>query len=298
MSRGTLSATSDDAHRAIERASLILRLALVFPAYWIVSQAVHWREFTLREAPDALWPVAWATNFEPHVVSAAATVGSVLGLVALAVMPQFRWARVAGAVALTEYLSLRFSLGKIHHLMHGWLMVLWVCCWLPRNWTAPEVLNADGHRKVLVCFHTCQLLVAATYTLSGVGKVLGVIYQWSLGQVTLLNVDSLSRHTAARLLETPTPSVLGAWVVRHGQWLWPGALGILFLQLAAFWMARRPGLHGPLGALLIVFHALTTLVMGIDFAPAVMLCGALYLASPFHDNVARASLDRHERGSP
>lgn len=281
MPTETLKATSDNAHRATELASLILRVTLVFPAYWIVSQAIHWQEFTIREAPDLLWPVAWTSDFQPEVVGCATTLGSVLCLVSLALAPQFRWARVAGALALTEYLALRFSLGKIHHLMHGWLMVLWVCCWLPRNWTAPEVLNADERRQVLVCFHTCQLLVAVTYTLSGVGKVLGVIYQWSLGQATLLSLDSLNRHTAARSLETPTPSVLGAWVVRHGEWLWPGALGVLALQLAAVWMVRRPRLQQPLGALLIMFHALTTLVMGIDFAPAVMLCGALYLVSPF-----------------
>jgi hypothetical protein len=247
----------------------------------VLSDTLHWKEFSIRKSPALLWPVAWMERFDPAVAGPSVMVASLLALVLCGLAPQLRWTRVLGACALTEYLALRFSLGKIHHSMHGWLLCLLVLCWLPGNWATPWVLQSRGRHRLLCCFHTCQVLLATTYTLSGLGKLLGAGYQWWHGEATFFGLDSVAQHTAARLLETPEHSLLGDWVVRHGPWFWPGAMAVLLLQLCAVWLSLRPGLHVALGAGLITFHVLTTLTMGIDFTPAVMLCGILYLASPF-----------------
>lgn len=269
------------ARRMAERAAWVLRVAYVFPAYWMLTEALHWREYSTRQAPDLLWPVAWMTGLDPTVSGSALFVSCLIGVFMAGVLPHYRWARVLGACALTEYLALRFSLGKIHHLMHVWLLVSWVLCWLPQDWARTDALSRAQRQQVLRLFHACQLLLATTYTLSGTGKLLGAAYQYWRGQPTFLSSDALAKHTAARLLETVDQPALGEWVVRHGHWLWPGSLALLMLQLGAVWMARRPAFHVALGGGLVVFHAATTLVMGIDFTPAIMLCGVLFLASPF-----------------
>lgn len=247
----------------------------------MLGQTLHWREYSVRRHPDLLWPVFWLESLDLELVGPVVLVTSSAAVLVCSVAPQFRWARVLGAVALTEYLALRFSLGKIHHLMHGWLLVMWICCGLPKGWTDPTQLTRSARQHVLRLFHVCQLVVATTYCLSGVGKLLGASYQVWMGETTLFHPSSLARHTAARLMETPEGAPLGTWVVRHGHWLWPATLALLTVQLLAFWMARRPTWHGVLGMCLVVFHAMTALTMGIDFTPAMMLCGVLFLASPF-----------------
>lgn len=281
MSPESVASADAIARRVAYHAALVLRLAYVFPAYWILTETLNWREFSIRQSPDLLWPVAWAEGLDPMLLGKAVQLMCVLALLASGVFPQFRWTRICGAFALTEYLALRFSLGKIHHMMHGWLLCLWLLCWLPVGWTAPDTLRRKQRQLVLRLFHACQVLTATTYTLSGVGKILGAGYQWWRGEATFFGFDSVARHTAARLLETPGNAVLGDWAVRHGAWLWPGAMALLALQLGAVWLAVRPHFHVALGAGLITFHALTALTMGIDFSPAVVLCAFLFLASPF-----------------
>lgn len=270
-----------NASRRAERAALTLRVAYLFPGYWMLGQTLAWREHSVRQHPDLLWPVLWLESLDPALFGPGLLVVCAATLVACGITPQPRWVRVLAAVALTEYLALRFSLGKIHHLMHGWLLVLWVGCALPRGWTEPAQSSRRERQRVLRLFHTCQLLVATTYSLAGVGKLFGAAYQAWKGEMTLFHPSSVARHTAARLLETPEGAPLGDWAVRYGHWLWPAAMALLAVQLLAFWMARRPACHGVLGGCLVGFHAMAALTMGIDFSPAAMLCGVLFLASPF-----------------
>lgn len=281
MSAGTVGTLDTTAPRAAERAAVVLRVAYAFPVYWILTESLHWREYSIREAPDLLWPVSWMAYTDLTLVGPGVLLVAIVALAACSVWPQFRWVRAIAAGALTEYLALRYSLGKIHHGMHGWLLCLWVLCWLPKHWTSPKVSTGRQQRRLLCTFHTCQVLIATTYTLSGIGKILGSAYQWWRGESTYFAWSSVADHTAARLLETAEWPLLGDWTVRHGVWLWPGAMALLSLQLSAVWLSRRPHCHSALGAGLISFHALTTLMMGIDFTPAVMLCGVLYVASPF-----------------
>jgi hypothetical protein len=281
VSEPTIESPDTALLRMAERGAQNLRLAYVFPAYWILTETLHWREFSIRYDADLLWPVLWTEGLDPARVGPTVLGASAFVLVACSVLHHFRWARICAACALTEYLALRFSLGKIHHSMHGWLLCLWLWCWLPKGWLVPQAMTRRERLLLLRRFHTCQLLIAATYTLSGVGKIIGAGYQWWRGEPTLFGLESVAKHTAARLLETPDHALFGDWVVRHGAWLWPGTMAVLALQLGAVYLARRPRHHIALGAGLVTFHAFTALFMGIDFTPAVLLCAVLFLASPF-----------------
>ncbi len=279
-----MSAGSLAAHRIYtQRAAATLRVAYFFPAYWVLAQAPQWREYSVRQPAEPLWPLFWSSP-SGLAVSGPWVYGlCVVGLLIGCTLPQYRWARVLAALSLTEYLAVRFSLGKIHHLMHGWLLTSWLLCALPEGWSTPDNLKRAGRQQLLRVCHACQLLVATTYTLSGVGKLLGAAYQTWLGQGTVFGARAVSMHVAARLLETNEQSLLGDWAIHHGHYLWPATLGLLGVQLAALWMARRPACHLTLGIALITFHAMTAVTMNIDFTPAVFLCGTLFVVSPFRD---------------
>lgn len=270
-------------HSCAQRAATMLRVVYFFPAYWVIAQALHWREYSVRQSAELLWPLFWLDPMKLEVTGPWIYGLSVAGLLVGCTIPQYRWARALAALSLTEYLALRFSLGKIHHSMHGWLLTSWLLCGLPEKWTNPAQLTRVGRQQLIRVCHACQLLVATTYTLSGVGKLLGAAYQAWLGQATIFHPSALSRHVAARLLETNEMSLLGDWTIKHGHYLWPATLGLLAIQLGAVWMARRPAFHFTLGMALVTFHAMTALTMNIDFTPAIVLCGALFVVSPFSE---------------
>jgi len=152
--------------------------------------------------------------------------------------------------------------------------------WMPQGWQAPSLMRRTERHVLVLVFVAAQLLVATTYSLAGLGKVLGVIYQLSLGQVSSLHPTSLARHIAARLLETSDRSLWGPWLIERGGLLWPLMMGTLYLQIFALVFALRPALHRLLGYGLVAFHMMAPLTLSIDFTPAIMLCGLLFVASP------------------
>lgn len=262
------------------RASALARVAYFFPAFWILAHTPRWQEVAFPRHADLLWPVKWLAWFEIDQAGPALLGLTVVGSLVGALAAEFRWARLIAFVCLLEFLGLKFAYGKIHHLMHSWLLVLFVFIFFPRGWTEPSALSRAGRHSVLLVFCAAQLLTALTYALSGVGKMLGIVYQLWLGQVTSLHPSSLARHLADRMLQTNEVSLWGPWMIEHGAWLWPMMLGTLYIQLFAIQFAARPHLHRWLGVGLVGFHAVTALSLTIDFTPAVMLIGLLFVVSP------------------
>ncbi len=265
--------------RVADRIAITVRVAYFFPAFWICHQALDWQAVALTAHPEWLWPVAWlgwldGTDAAPALFGGCAAC-SVLG----ALFSEFRTARVVAFLGLLEFLALKFSLGKIHHLMHGWLLLLFVLIWLPHGYRSSCERSRRTAQQTIVVYVAAQLIIATTYTLAGVGKLLGALYQLAQGEVTAFHPSSLSRHIAARLLETNDVSLWGPWLIERGDWLWPLMLGTLYLQLFAVVFAMRPSLHHLLGYGLVAFHALAPLSLMIDFSPAIVLCGTLYVAS-------------------
>ncbi len=262
------------------RTATLLRALYFFPAFWILAHVPQWDLVALPRRPDLLWPVAWLKFFDTTragpTLLGAVVAGSVVGALAA----EYRWARVLACVSLLEFLGLKFAYGKIHHLMHAWLLVLACLILLPRDWARPERLTRAGQHSLLLVLSTAQLFTALTYSLSGVGKVGGIIYQLWLDQTTSLHPSSLARHLADRLLQTNQLSLWGPWMIEHGAWLWPLMIGTIYLQLFALHFAARPHLHRWLGIGLVSFHVLTTMSLTIDFTPAVVLVGMLFIVSP------------------
>ena len=262
------------------RTEVTLRIFYVFPIFWVATHLPALGPLLEDLGADYLWPVAWLHWTGPRGVWALFAAAVTVFLLA-AFRPDLRAVRWGVFFALLEILGLQYSFGKIHHLMHGWLYVAFIfAVFLPRSAFSPLQASRPNAAQSVLAIQAAQTMLCLTYSLAGVGKILGSVYQAFRGEITPLHPSALARHVADRLLQTYPESLLGPWMIDYGSALWPAMLATLYLQLFALVAAFRPRLHRVWGAGLIGFHLVTALSMTIDFSPNILLLALLLVASP------------------
>lgn len=267
---------------ASERVETAARIFYAFPLFWLATHLHLLRPLLEAEHFRFVWSVAWIGLVGPEL-----GVPMVLGFAFLTAMlgalaPEYRALRIAVFLGLFQTLGVLFSFGKIHHLMHATLFTAFVfAVFLPDAAFRARHAQRAERQHALLAFHAAQTMLALTYSLAGVGKLLGSAYQLAQGQITPLHPEALARHIADRLLQTHPESLLGDLMIEYGALLWPMMLATLYLQLFALVAVFRPRLHRLWGLGLMSFHTVTGLTMTIDFTPNILLLGILYLASPF-----------------
>ncbi|MEM1023975.1 MAG: hypothetical protein AAF627_02125 [Myxococcota bacterium] len=259
----------------------LVRLAYVLLAYWYVSRLAELRPLLDPPSPTLRWPVAWMVWVDPGVGGSVVLALGLGGALLAATLPERRGLRALAFLGLLEVLALKYSFGKIHHAMHGWLFLSFLLIFLPEprsGWAAGRARK--DRQQALFVWSAAQVALALTYSLAGLGKLVGTVYQGLRGQPTPLHPSALARHMADRLQQTDADSLLGPWMIEYGNWLWPLMLGTVYLQLFALQAAFRPRLHRWWGMGLIAFHVVSILTLTIDFNPNILLLGLLFVASP------------------
>ncbi len=233
---------------------------------------------TARSDLGLLWPVAWikVTGLGPGLMVVMALYLG--GALAAAVVPGSRVCRGLAALGMLEFTAFDYSGGKIGHSSHLWVLTSLILVFLPRLGLTAGRCERQSYLNV---FWTAHALVLLTYTMSGLGKIAGAVFQASQGQVTVFHPQAMALHVAARLLETGSQSPVGGWLVDHPWVGWPLMLGTIYLQTFAFWSIFRPRLLQTWTVGLIAFHLATFFVLTIRFAPPVLLLALWGLASPF-----------------
>lgn len=229
-----------------------------------------------------LWPVAWLTLLPStlgyFLVFGLHTVGSVLG----ALFCEWRAARILAFVGLIELVALDNSKVKIGHSMHLLVLVAFLLVFLPTGWERPARLARRVTReRTLLAFWACQAVIVLSYTMSGLGKLGGAFYQVALGQPNVFSPNALALHTAERLAQTDSTSLLGSWLLTHPWTGWPLMLLTFYFQLFAFWVPFRPTLGRWWAAGLIGFHAGSFFLMTINFPQNCFLLALFFFKSPF-----------------
>ncbi len=238
-----------------------------------------WAEMAGFSETGLLWPVAWAHQTGMLMAAALVTALHLLGALAAAIAPGRRWCRALAALGLFQFTALGYSVGKIGHGSHLWVLTSLVLVFLPD--TGVTTPGRRQRQDFLNVFWTAHALVLLTYTMSGLGKVAGALYQASRGEITAFQPQAMALHIADRLTETGTQSPVGLWLVDHIWASWPLMLGTIYLQFFAFWAIFRPNLLRAWTIGLILFHLVTYWVLPIRFAPPVLLLAMWGLASPF-----------------
>jgi hypothetical protein len=260
-------------------ARIVVRCYYVVVLFFAAAMIRDWSGYLERPEVLALWPVWWLDAASLRAGMLGILGGYLAAAFLGAVFPDRRWARILVFVGLLESVALENSFGKINHNYHLWVLTAFLLVFLPDT----SALTADRatRQRFVIVFWSCQAMVLLTYTMSGVGKAAGAIYQLFAGQNNLLMPTGCASIVANRLLQTNSRSWLGPWLIAHPWFGWPLMLVCVYLELFAFWAAFRPALHRWWAAGLILFHVGVYLVMSIAFSPAVMLVGLLFLASPF-----------------
>lgn len=260
-------------------ARIVVRCYYVVVLFFAAATMQDWSGYLDRREVLTLWPVWWL-DAAPVRAGMLGILGGYLAAAVLgAVFPDRRWARTLVFVGLLEFVALDNSFGKINHNHHLWVLTAFLLMFLPDTsaWTA----NRATRQRYVTILWSCQAMVLLTYTMSGLGKAIGAIYQLFAGQNNILMPTGCASIIADRLLQTHSTSWSGPWLLAHPWFGWPLMLACVYLELFAFWAAFRPSLHRWWAAGLILFHVGVYLLMSIAFSQAVMLVGLLFLASPF-----------------
>ena len=262
------------------RAQILVRVFYAFVLYLAVGNMPEFASLAEPRELQLLWPVGWLGAVDP-----AAGLRFLLGFFlvasfAAALRPGSRLLRIAAFVGLLWFVALKNSEGKIGHSLHLPVLVALAFIVLPRGWERPDASRLI-RVSLLQVFAATQVLLLLTYTMSGLGKLGGGLYEWLSGQAHSFQIDGFARIVAERLLQTNSESVLGRWIIDH-PWLgWPLLPGAIYLQLTAVIAAFRPSLHRVWASLLILFHVGNAFILTIYFPHSIFLLGLFFLASPF-----------------
>jgi len=280
---GEAGTRAPEVHNALARhttaaraAAVQIRIFYAFLMFVVVNDVPLWWFYFSKPNLVPIWPTAWVPLVGvPTGVAIIEAVVLISTLIAI-VVPQFRVVRIAVFIGILEYVALRSSYGKIGHSGHLGVLIAFCLIFLPAGWQ--DVASGRRvHRQSLLVFWTAQALVLLTYTMAGIGKIGGAIWQMTRGETHAFMPDALAIHIADRLLQTNSESVIGDFLIRHPILAWPGMLGAIFLQAFALYAAFRPRLMPIWATGLIVFHVLSYFTMTILFPQNCFLLALFFL---------------------
>ena len=120
-----------------------------------------------------------------------------------------------------------------------------------------------------------------TYTMSGIGKLVGALIQSTRGEIHALAPQSLPLTIAESLLRSDLTSFLGPFLINYYYIAWLLMLGTVYLQFFSLWAAFRPTLHQLWGIGLIFFHISTYLSFYVGFPENTLWLAIFFVGSPF-----------------
>lgn len=266
---------------AYRTSTTLIRIFYLFLGYLAISNIELWHSFQSLEALDPLWPVAWINTKDPTASAQLILTFAFISLTLGIFFNSFRLIRILVFLGLLESLALIYSFGKVGHGHHLLLLCSFFLIFLPKDWNRILIANRMTRELTILTFATAQGMILLTYTLSGIGKCVGFIYQFAIGETHIFNPQAMSLHIAERLLQTNSTSLLGPWFIEHNWIGWSCLLITLYFQFFAIWALFRPSLQPLWAAALILMHIGISLTMGVHFFLNIFMLGLFLFVSPF-----------------
>lgn len=265
--------THTQSWKTIERIVAVFYAGVVFFVCWHLHA---WKNILERRTDEWLWPLLWI-NAERRTVSIHSIMSLyLLGPLLAAFFPKLRWVRILAFLGIFLGTALLNSGGRIGHSSHALVLCAFVLVFLPDH----PVNRAGRHHGILV-FWAATAIFLLTYTMSGIGKICGGLWQIALGERSSFHPEALALHIADRLLQTHSTSLLGDWIIQFPLIGWPLMLATIYFQSLALVFAFRPEWLRFLAFVLIAFHLASYFTMTIIFAPSVFLLLIFLAHSPF-----------------
>lgn len=229
---------------------------------------------------NIVWSVLWISEFEKIFTIPLFFLILILGSFFSALFPQNRWTRIFTFIGFFQYVALLNSFGKVNHSLHGWVLTSFVFIFLPFI----DIHFKKKHSvymKYLTVFWGAQAIFLLTYTLAGVMKIQGIIFQITHQQIHALSPNALAIQIANTLISSGYTSLLGSFFVQYPLLGWPLYIGTIVLETVSIIIAYIPSLHRIWAVALILMHIGIFLTMNIGFSQNILLLAVLFFYSPF-----------------
>ena len=265
----------------------------VVQAYWLVRAfyliVLHFAFETQRNLQrlaasdrqiDPLWPVGWVDQASFAAAANVIGLGFLVSAVVAVVWTDRRVPRILVALFYVQTLAFENSFGSINHYGH---FGLWLClCFAALPGARLERLRGARapRRSYLTVFFLAQSLIALFYTSSGARKAYYGLFVPE-NAVSSFAPEALPLLVVQKWLQIGEAPLLADLFIQHLWLAWPAHLLVIYVELFALVAVFRPELHRLWGVLLIVFHLLVWLLLGVSFAFQPALLGLLFVFSPF-----------------
>lgn len=230
--------------RLYQAVSLIVAF-LMMPQLW---------EIALEEPTmDPRWPVFWVPLDAIRTVITAIMLLYVGSAILAAVCYQRRLFRACHWVMLVQAVALLFSFGYTNNYFHIWMWLGLFFIFIP-NLPFDQILASRRHRhQSLLVFSWATAFMLLFYTLSGIGKLRGIIPD-KPDMLSSLHPDALANLVVKGLVgmdwETPLGHVLAEMPILG----WPAYIAVIYIETIALMALFRPALLAPLGWCLMAMH--------------------------------------------
>ncbi|MDP2735832.1 MAG: hypothetical protein Q8P12_06520 [bacterium] len=270
-----LEQKEDEAFRKAAHITQYFYYILLFVAIFTLPM---W-DFAVQRADfSPVWSMAWtglfdydtAVNIIRFLFLGAALVGAFLW--------KHRAARFLAFLGILQFHAFESSFSAINHQWYLWVYVALLFVFLP---DVRQKATAAERGRFLLVFWGAQAFILLTYSMSGLGKLLGAAGQMLQGQVHAFLPEAFSLHIAYWMNAIQGTTLLGPFIVDHPFIVWPFFVASMYVLVFALWAAFKPSLHKLWAFLLILFHIGTFLTMNILFVPPTLLLLILFFDSPF-----------------
>ena len=267
-------------------AQVLVRIYYFFLLYSSITFFASW-DFSIgpQTTLSFIWPISWLKYAGFQLGMIIIRLFFIFTSLLASLLPQFRLVRILSFIALLEFVSLYFSVLQLDVDWYTMLLVSFMLIFLPNKWGKTHLLSVIFRQKFLLVFWGCQAVVALTYSMAGLGKLVGGVSQFLSGESFILEPKAAALQVADRLITTNSTSLLGPWGVDHYMLIWPFFLGTIYLLLFSFFAVFRPNTHRIWGLGLILFHIINYLFINIGFSAHIFLLALIFLASPLAPTV-------------
>jgi hypothetical protein len=256
----------------IDRAKLLVQAFYIALAYEIIKDIPTTQAYIQNVSFVPVWPLKFLLLLPKEVVIQLVLGTTISGVLAGAMLPRVRLARVAAFAAIFVAHGVQSSLGQPNHQWYPYLYTAALFIFLP----------GENPRIYTLVIWAAQAWMLLLYSMSGWWKLTTAIQQMGAGQISSFHPKALALQVAAWIpiggINPPFANIILDYPIIG----WAPYLLTMYLQVFALWAAFRPNIQRVWAVGLISFHLGTQLFMGISFTPWILLLMVLFFLSPFY----------------
>lgn len=259
---------------AADQCALLYRVFYLYICFLFYLQPDLVMQFTVKSPTAPLWPVAAIEQTLSNNSGVYILISVITLCLAATIVPWSLIVRIAVFLALFMCIAYKYSFGAINHAYHFLVYVSFLLLFLPnRPWQSEHFPRSQKLRLVSV-FWLIQAVLLFCISMSGIRKVYGF-------GLEMFYTESLSALALGRsVYNAGEPIMLQGLVANYPAVFQVPHVGLIFIQVVSLLLLFKPHLIKAYGAVMILFHFGTYLLMGVTFVHHIMIWGLFLVLTP------------------